>query len=302
MAIGTALFAAAMAGLATAAGAATVGPHIYGNSGPLPMHGAHPFATSPLDVRPFASSNTLYVFGDTVAASQWISWLAIPPVGCYVATNEALSDFVRGAPAARSETISRPQIANCANNKARGPFPATYSELDIAAHDVPLSTAENTSYHSSSVFLARGPTRVAPVAGMSLSEAYNTKGLPGPLAISNTQLCEIWKGTLLNWDAVTNQATGKPAMGSLPLCRSRWFIVRTAAARRSFTPLTLIRSARAAMVRSEPHFRRATPAKLISSAPPAAGASRRRSPATAARSVTFRRLVEHAPEGPHGSG
>ncbi len=217
MVIRTALTAAALAGVTAAAGATTVGPHVFANSRALPAFGARPFGASPFNARPFASSNLLYVFGGTLAATQWRTWLKVAPVGCYAAsgTGEAQSAFLGGGLGPTTETITPPQTADCPAGRSGS---ITYPEVDFSAGDAPLSIAQNNTYHSSSVYAKRGYARVAPVAGASLSEAYHTSGLPAALAISNTQLCGIWKGTITNWDAVTNQATGKPASaGSLPI-------------------------------------------------------------------------------------
>ncbi len=216
MLIRTAFTAAAVAGLATAAGAAAAGPHIFSTSRVQPAFGARPFG-----VRPFASSSKFYVFGGTLASAQWRTWLGPSAArGCYAAsgTGEAQAAFLTGGLGNTSETITPPQTADCVPNSKTMPFTATYPEVDFSAGDAPLSTAQNNSYSSSSVFKKRGPARVAPVAGASLSEAFNTNGLPTNLTISNAQLCGIWKGSITNWTAVTNQATGKPAStSSLPI-------------------------------------------------------------------------------------
>lgn len=176
-----------------------------------------PFITRPFGARPFASSSKFYVFGGTLAAAQWRTWLKAPTGGCYAAsgTGAAQNAFLLGGLGPTKETVTSPQTADCVspNNGT-----ITYPEVDFGAGDAPLSIAQNNSYKSSSVYNKRGPARVVPVAGAALSEAFNTSGLPTNLTISNLQLCGIWKGTIKNWTAVTNQATGKPASStSLPL-------------------------------------------------------------------------------------
>jgi phosphate transport system substrate-binding protein len=131
-------------------------------------------------------------------------------VGCYTAsgTGEAQSAFLGGGLGATTETITAPQTADCVSPNTGS---IRYPEVDFSAGDAPLSTAQNNSYESSSTYSKCGFARVTPVAGASLPEAFNTSGLPTDLTISNLQLCGIWKGTITNWTAVTNQATGKPA-------------------------------------------------------------------------------------------
>ena len=205
MLIRTAIAAAAVAGLAVQAGAASANPRIFTLQ---PAFGARPFA-----MRPFASSSKFYTFGGTLAATQWRTWFKSTTVGCYAAsgTGEAQSAFLGGGLGPTTETITAPQTADCVSPNTGS---IRYPEVDFSAGDAPLSTAQNNTYKSSSTYSKRGFARVTPVAGASLSEAFNTSGLPTDLTISNTQLCGIWKGTITNWDAVTNQATGKPASTS----------------------------------------------------------------------------------------
>ncbi len=211
MVIKTALTAAALAGLAASAGAATIGPRVF-TSRALPVYGTRPFI-----FRPEAASSTIYTFGGTLAATQWRTWFKPAPAGCYAAsgTGAAQGAFLGGGLAPTTETVTAPQTADCVSPNTGS---IRYPEVDFSAGDAPLSVAQNNSYKSSSVYSKRGFARVAPVAGASLSEAFHTSGLPGNLTISNAQLCGIWKGTIVNWTAVTNQATGKPAStSSLPI-------------------------------------------------------------------------------------
>ena len=208
MVIRTAIATAAVAGLAMQAGVASATPRIFTLQ---PAFGVRPFAA-----RPFASSSKFYTFGGTLAATQWRTWFK-PTASCYAAsgTGAAQAAFLGGGLGPTSETVTSPQTADCVSpNNGK----ITYPEVDFSAGDAPLSTAQNNTYKSSSTYSKRGLARVTPVAGASLSEAFNTSGLPTNLTISNAQLCSVWKGTIKNWTGVTNQATGKPASTtSLPI-------------------------------------------------------------------------------------
>ncbi len=197
-----------------AAVAATLGAASTGLGNHLSSRDGRPFGLRPLNARPLTSSLEFFTFGGSLAESQWREWLQHSgQFGCYAAagTGEAQDAFLSGGLGNTTETVTPPETADCVSPNNGN---VTYPEVDFAAGDAPLSRAQLNTYDAK----RRGPARVVPVAGAALAEAYNASGLPANLTISNTQLCEIWKGTITNWSGVTNQATGAPAsLSSLPI-------------------------------------------------------------------------------------
>ena len=165
--------------------------------------------------RPLAAATQYYVYGGTLAAAQWRTWLAADPQGCYtpVGTGEAQNAFYSGN---IYQTVGTGLAGDCG-------YTYSYPRVDFAAGDAPLTSYR--LYYYNQLFLSkRGPAIVVPVAGAAIAEPYSTLangngvGLPSRVQIANSDLCKIWTGVTTDWTNVTNTVTGgRVTNSSLPI-------------------------------------------------------------------------------------